>query len=399
MSEDNTPQPPKSNRYPYMEEFLRFGQKRLGFARNTIECYEVAIKNFYDWLRTNRGYVHPSQIVRQDIFGYRDYMENTGYAVATISARLAPVKTMLVWLIQSEVLKEENDPWPTRLHLTGQEKPPTVVPTTDEIFQMRLKPNVRLEYAWAFELVLSSGMRSNEIRQLRAGDIDLTKRPIDKELGRPSPYFAGTINMQSGRFRTKNCSPRIVYISELCASLTRELFAKHNIGPSDVHVPLVPYARQSVQSWFNFLGDGIINKGHNKAGSGMATGEQQRDAFFLDVDLNSLSISEDLAKVIKRRQDEAGDIEDYKRDGAQPARVRCRTFLGPHSIRHSWTNFTYYRNPFGERQASESLRLLLGHTGLTTLHVYLSKLNLLDNDGTWKRLWLGKPNDWSGINR
>lgn len=306
---------------------------------------------------------------------------------------------MIVWMIQSEILKEENDPWPIRLHLVGQEKMPTVVPSTEEIFQMRLKSRVRLEWAWAFETILSSGMRSAELMQLRAGDFDFTKRPFDKELNRPSPYFAGMINMQSGRFRTKNSTPRTVYVSELCASLTRELLAKYNINEGDMNVPLVPRLRQSVQQWINELATGIIDRGNNKVGTGLAAGEQQRDAFFLDVDLDSLTISEELKEAIKKRQNVGNNLEDYKREAAQPMRVRCRTFMGPHALRHSWTNFTYYRNPFGERQAAESLRLLLGHNGLTTLHVYLTKLNMLDNDGTWKRLWLGKPNDWSGINR
>lgn len=398
MSENSIP-PPKSSKFPYVEEFLRFGQKRLGFSHNTIEAYEMSLKNFYDWLLKNRGHVQIAKVVKKDIFDYRDFLENSGYSVATVKAKLSPLRTFIVWMLQSEIIPEESDPWPIRLHVAGQSSPPTVVPTPEEIFQIRLKPRIKIEWAWLFELILSTGMRISEALQLRAGDFNFDKRPFDKELNRPSPYFAGHVNMQSNRFRTKNCTPRIVYFSQLCAHLTQEMFAKYNIHHDDMNTPILPWSRQGLQRWINDCASGVIDKAYNSAGTGLAIGEKQRDRYFLDVDLDQLNIDERLKKLIKSRQDEVSNIEDYKVNAAQPMRVRCRTYMGPHALRHSWTNFNYYRNPFGERNASDSLRLLLGHNGLSTLHVYLTKLNMLDNDGTWKRLWLGKPNDWSGINR
>lgn len=382
-------------RYPHLKQFLRFIAERMGSAKNTIETYEREIKNFYEWMIASKGTSDIRLITKKDLFAFRDFCEQQGYAHGSIHVRFAALKNMIGYLIQNEVIPEAKDPWPTRLHLKGERSLPHTVPSPAEIFRIRLRPRVRLEWAWHFEVTLSTGMRSDETAQLRAADFDFNTRPIDKELGYTSPYFAGSINLARNNYTTKNGMPRRVYFSQLAAKLTREMFAKYNITSDDAIAPLHVGCRTAAQAWMNELGKGIIE---SNASISPASIEPQRDRYFLDVNADMLHTSEYFKKMLTSRQDAARNIEEYKLQAAQPPKVRDRK-LHPHALRHAFTSFMYYRNPMGERNAADSLRILLGHVGYSQLITYLRSLALIDNDATWQRLWLGKPQDWSGINR
>ncbi len=381
-------------RYPYVEDFIKFLHERMQAARITIEIYSTEVKAYYDWFITNHGHNDLQKILTADIINYRNYLEQQQYSHSTMVIRFSALSTFFSYLIQSEILAEDKDPWPKRLHLKGEKSRPHFLPSPNQIFQIRLKQRVRLEWAWYFELALSTGMRADEIAQLRAADFNYNKRPYDSELGYLSPYFVGSINLAVDRIKTKNKQPRVVYFSQLAAKLTRELLAKNNIAPDDGLTPLIPWTRSSPQDWLMKLGKGIVNKEE----PGQPEEGEMRDRYFMDLDADMLNTSEQFKKIVKRRQEENAGIEQYKLQASQPKKHR-KKILHPHCLRHSFTCFMYYRTMMGERQASDSVRILLGHVGYNTLTTYLTRITLIDNDLTWKRLWIGKPQDWNGINR
>jgi site-specific recombinase XerD len=389
-----------SNRYPYVTEFLQHIHKRNQAAKNTIESYEDDLKRFFEWLLTNYGYNDPTKLTKAHILKFRDYMEESGYAPNTIGRQFAALSQYIGYLCNQNIFTDDTDPWPKRLNLRSTSSPlPHVVPTPAEIFRIRMRPRVRLEHAWFFELGLSSGMRSDEMAQLVPADFNFNDRPYDKELCRPSPYFTGSIQLAPTKMTIKRRRPRKVYFSYLAGMLTKEFLAKHGLDASDRTTCIMPWHRTNCQQWIRHLGEGIIDQYNpDAAGTGLAAGEVQRDRYYSKLNVDELNVDPAFKRLISRRQKVGEGLEDYKREAAKQLKVRQR-HLHPHSMRHAFTSIMYYRNPLGERQADSSLRILLGHQQYNTTFIYLRDLPLVQNDTTWKQLWLGKPHDWSGINR
>lgn len=386
-----------NNRYPYMVEFFQHLHKRLHSPKNTIDAYEDDLKNFFDWLLTSYGYNDVLKLTKDHLYKYRDYLEERCYAQATVRRRLATVRQFVGYLLQTEVIPEENDPWPPRMKFRGTGQPPSLVPTPAEIFRMRMRANVRLEHAWFLELALSTGMRVDEITQLRSNDFNFTDRPFDVELGRPSPYFVGSIQLTPARHKLKNNTPRKVFFSYLAGELTKQYLCKNGLSNSQP-LPAFPWSRQNAGEWMSALGKGIINVyNQNAVGTGLMENEASRDRYFSDVDLKQAKLDPQFELLVRRRQKAGEGLETYKRQ-IKPVRVKKRN-LHPHSLRHAFTSFIYYRNPMGERSAQATLRLLMGHADYNSTFFYLRDLCLIKTDATWKQLWLGKPHDWNGINR
>lgn len=385
-------------RYPHLPEFLHHFGQRMQAAKNTLDAYEDDIKHFFSWLLTSYGYTDVTRLTRDHFYKFRDFLEEQHYALGTMQRRFAALSQYIGFLVQNEIIAQDKDPWPTRLNLRGEKPLPHLVPTPHEIFRIRMRPNVRLEHAWFLELALSTGMRTDEIRQLRACDFNFEDRPFDKELCRPSPYFTGSIQISPARMTIKNNSPRRVYFGYLAGLLTKEFLSKRGLSQKDAD-PIFPWVRQNAQDWMKKLGEGVVDRYNPSAlGTGLMVNEKPRDRYFSDVDTDKMNIDPKFKRLIERRQKEGEGIEPYKLQATKPMKTR-RRHLHPHSLRHAFTPFMYYRNPLGERNADSTLRLLLGHRSYTTTFTYLRDLPLVDNDATWKQLWLGKPHDWGGINR
>jgi site-specific recombinase XerD len=379
-------------RYPHLPEFLAHFQKNDGAARRSIESYERWIKQFLDWMLKNYGFSDVKRISKEHFRGYRDYLQNSNFKIKTITSFMQSLKTFFRYLAEMGVLTDS--PYPAYLTIKGEGPREHFVPTPTEIFRMRRKRNVRFEHAWILEVLLSSGMRIDELVQTRACDINLNDRPFDQELKQYSPYFTGSINLGLTTHTTKRSNPRKVYLSYMAVELTKKFFVRHNIDPGST-VSIFPWDWRNSQQWLYMLGDGIVER---YLSTGNNPNEANRERNFTDLDVDELAVSDDFKKLIKRRQDDENNIEAYKRAASQPAPQKKR-MLHPHSLRYAFTSYMYYRNPFGERRDEQRLRILLGHRSINVLFVYLRDLNLVSDDPTWQQLYLGKPEDWSGINR
>jgi integrase len=69
--------------------------------------------------------------------------------------------------------------------------------------------------------------------------------------------------------------------------------------------------------------------------------------------------------------------------------------LHPHALRHAFAAFMFYRTYHGDRGSLQRIAYYMGHAAPTTSMIYLSKLNLIDSERTWERLWLGRGSDWN----
>lgn len=382
-------------RYPYFEEYMKYLARDVQAARNTMKVYGGGTRFFFDWLLENHRFNDVKRITGNHIKSYRDYLTVARYRTQAIEARMRAIKSFFKFCVDFQYL--EDTPFPQYLNLRGKQAMPHLVPTPQEIFRIRLRSNVRLAAAAFFELCLSTGMREAEVMQTYATDLKYGDKPFDMELKRLSPFYAGSITLLQTTHATKNKMPRKVYFSHLAGILLKRHMIQEGIV--DQKAPLFPWSDSYLQDMVRALGKGIVERTTaDLLSSGNSGGDKQRERGFMDVDLTELNLSDDFKKAIERRQEEENSIESYKRGTSQPLRQKKRQ-LHPHALRHAFTNFCYYRTPLGTRQDEHNLRLFMGHQGSSSVLSYLKTLPLIQDDLTWNRLQMGKPQDWQGITR
>ena len=150
-------------------------------AKPTVAMYRSIILNFLAFVYGGR---EPGQAARyagelrskgrdpqEDVMRY--ITASSGKAPKTLSVRLAVVRNFLAECgveLPSKFWKKAHRGWKGNRALT-LDQPPTV----EEL--RRILAHLRLPYRAAFLMMLSSGMRVGEARQLRISDINMAKSP------------------------------------------------------------------------------------------------------------------------------------------------------------------------------------------------------------------------------
>lgn len=381
-------------KYPYLEKYLKHLQQNMQAARGTIREYERSVRAYFDWLIINHKFNDPIHLRRIHLTSFRDYLVNARYRTKTIERELAAIRSYLRFLVDMQVIPDT--PFPAYMSGKGRPQMPQVVPTPMELFRCRQKIDMDVRSAAFCELLLSTGMRMDEVIQSRCRDLNYGDRPFDQELKKPSPYFVGSINIAQHTHTTKNRLPRKVYFSYLAGDLMRKYMARERLNPNG-NDPLFSWSDSWLEGLINAVGRGVIERKLEDQVSSGNSAEVQRQRGFVDLDLEEMeSGTPRFRRALAKRQEEERSLESYKRQASQPVRLKKRK-LHPHALRHAFTNIMYYRNYFGDRRDEQRLRVLMGQKSLNALHVYLTKLELVTDDETWERLWIGHPSDWMDL--
>lgn len=376
---------------PYQLDFLEFLRVKLHRSHSTLVAYQEGLEVWGKWAVRSLGLDDPTKITADHIKKFRDYMQSAGYAYKTVELRFNALSMYFKFLVDMEILKAS--PIPDRIAKYGRAMGLPQPPTPMEIFRMRQKPGVKLETAMAFETILSMGCRVEDFLQSRVFEFNFQDRPFDKELQRPSPYFAGSLILHPATHRVKNNTPRKVYFSELAGRLIKAYCAREGY-PLDANLTLLPYSEQLLYFYFDKLREGVISRHPSGIlSSGKSTETVSRLPGYSDIDLSKTPMSPRIRKLMENRKRGEEAIPDHLRSHKEVANQHRRT-LKPHILRHAFTNFCYYRNPMGERNDDHHLRMLLGHNDSTSTTIYLRGLDMIPDDTTWKRLWVGVPEDW-----
>lgn len=380
-------------KYPHLIEFIRFYQQQRDAPKNTLDAYENGIKKFINFMIDNYGFSDPTRVEKHHFYKFKENMVNACFSKSTISLTVSAVRNYFAYLDEANHILHNKMP---NINVAGgQAAVPHYVPTVAEIFRLRYKRNVGVRKATCFELLLSTGMRSDEMRMLRACDFKFGERPMDSETGQPSKYFSGAIHLEPRKHRGKTNSSRKLYFSVLAEKLLKKYFNTYGMETNS-NQPFCPWARQSTQGWIRELGKGVVAPfdSQEEAEAGKVI---QRDFSYRDIDIDSAVIDPRMRELIKARQNKANSLPEYKQAAMKPEK-RKRHSLHPHSLRHFWMCAMHYRNPFGERRSEDRIRLMAGHSMRATTLGYLRDLDLIKTDEVWKRLWLGRPTDWLGLN-
>ena len=373
-----------------IKEFLDFTWERGSRSNNTERTYRNALKKIANFLlRRDRNF---TSMTKDDILEWRNELERIGYRSNTMALRFNVLKRFCRWMHYIGHLN--SNPYPQFISWENDEQKPKLVPKPSDIFKIRmLNRNALLGSAAMLEMILSSGLRDGEVRQVRACDIDFEYRPIDSLTGKQSLYCGGKITLMKSGMVLKSKS-KTTYISKIAAELLLRVMEKHGIKLGS-RVPLFPMSENGCRTRMYKIGS-VVYKGRINKQLIKAKEQDIRSAGFTDIDVDSLDVSEAIKRQIAKRQAKENNLPEKQkkyREGKFPVETKFQ-WLHPHSLRHSFTCIMYHRNYHGERANMERLRQMLGHASITTTTIYLTELELIQSDAVWKRLMLGKRGDW-----
>ena len=373
-----------------IKEFLDFTWERGSRSNNTERTYRNALKKIANFLlRRDRNF---TSMTKDDILEWRNELERIGYRSNTMALRFNVLKRFCRWMHYIGHLN--SNPYPQFISWENDEQKPKLVPKPSDIFKIRmLNRNALLGSAAMLEMILSSGLRDGEVRQVRACDIDFEYRPIDSLTGKQSLYCGGKITLMKSGMVLKSKS-KTTYISKIAAELLLRVMEKHGIKLGS-RVPLFPMSENGCRTRMYKIGS-VVYKGRINKQLIKAKEQDIRSAGFTDIDVDSLDVSEAIKRQIAKRQAKENNLPEKQkkyREGKFPVETKFQ-WLHPHSLRHSFTCVMYHRNYHGERANMERLRQMLGHASITTTTIYLTELELIQSDAVWKRLMLGKRGDW-----
>jgi integrase len=378
---------------PFEQELLDLWTKDMivvaNRARNTIKTYRKMMIYFCRYI--NGLGKELSNIEATDIVDYLKLLvENREASYQTIS--FSTLKSFYDWMFSTERMKNR-----IMLSVTNPVRPKRVVqqyvPSFPELMKMRTRLGSReIRVATMFELLLTSGLRDNELAQLRVGDIKFGVSVNDLETKRQSVYCGGKIEILIDRMNVKYGSNHTTYFSVLAGKLLKKHIQHY--GLSDPRMPLFPWAESTRRlDLESALNEFVISSGNDIT---------ERKHGFKDLvsEIDSIpGVSNQFKKLIQKRARQS-DTE-VTRLGATPRdmkQIKAKKYSAhQHCFRRAFTCIQYYRSYYGSMRDLAAIKSFLGHTNLEAMSNYLLELNLITDRSQWNMIMLGKPGDYRAL--
>lgn len=364
---------------------------------STYELKIRVVNSFLTLLSDDLGISNLNEIASETLVDTIKKFNEYEYKTTTIETFMTVIINFIKWLHKKKIINEKLE-MPDVDIKRSMENLPRYIPTAREIFSVRRQRYERLDKAVLLEMLISTGLRSSELRQVRAEDITFGDIPYDLELDGKSEYFCGSIKAYRSRMSLKGKTSRKVYISKACGRILK-LYLKINRIPARSEIPLFPYGDRVFGKWMQALTCGFVDSSNSTI---LAT-ETDRAEELTDVDENKYSIDPALAAAIKSRKERNIRKSDpfkekkkniiYSRDILREE----KTFMSPHDMRHLFACCMHYRNYYGERRTTGRLSEILGHSYSQQYLTYIENLDVIQGDGDWKKIMLGSSMDWNNL--
>ncbi len=141
-------------------------------AKSSKETYRKALKQFVSWLDETCRLDHPSQLQREDILAYRDFLKAENRSSYTVSNYLTPVRKLFEWLESEKIypniarnVKGAKKARGFRKDCLTPEQIREALDSIDTSTQDGLR-----DYA-LFNLLVRTGLRTIEIIRATVGDV------------------------------------------------------------------------------------------------------------------------------------------------------------------------------------------------------------------------------------
>lgn len=152
---------------------------------NTIRAYRAAIRSLGDFLEARGMPTDIEYIRREHLEAWQDFLHRKGAAPATLANRLSIAKALFSFLVLEDDIRHSPA---ERMRGVRQPERLTPILSSEDIAAMR-RACGGSEFAdkrarAIFELLLDSGLRRQELADLRLDDVDLKNRVIHVRHGK-----------------------------------------------------------------------------------------------------------------------------------------------------------------------------------------------------------------------
>lgn len=156
---------------------------KQGLAKNTVDAYEVAVSNLFDWYADQHNQsINPALVAPDELYRWRQDQLDKGVKHSTVNQRLSAVRQFFIWL-QLVGVRLDN-PAENVVSVSVAETSSDPLSDADEGRLVR-EARKRAEVRWGdfairdramILLMLRAGLRVSELLHLRVGDIELRDR-------------------------------------------------------------------------------------------------------------------------------------------------------------------------------------------------------------------------------
>lgn len=156
-----------------LKNFLHHLAAERGLAKNTLDSYRIDINQYFTYLK-QQGIGQVQQTSQNHILGHLMQLQNTGRAPATISRRLAAIKTLYRYMVNEGLIK--SDPAANlESPRLGQRLPLVLTCQEVEALLNQPQPNTPtgMRDKAMLELLYATGIRVSELVMLDLDDVNL----------------------------------------------------------------------------------------------------------------------------------------------------------------------------------------------------------------------------------
>ncbi|MGW9526815.1 site-specific tyrosine recombinase XerD [Paenibacillus terrae] len=155
----------------YIQPFVRYMEDEKGLSLSTLEAYHRDVQQFVEFAESC-GIEQPDNIQRSHLVLYLGRLKEQGKAAATISRRVASIRSFFHFLIREGITGHDPS---VLLELPKANKKKPSVLTQDEIERLLAAPNVSTPQGGRdkamLELLYATGIRVSELMALNVRDV------------------------------------------------------------------------------------------------------------------------------------------------------------------------------------------------------------------------------------
>lgn len=403
--DENIRKKAKSIVMSFYDELMLYVEHRMGMSvsEHTYTKYRKNLTNyFYYLLSTNKIKLGHN---RESFVGFAKFVtEVMDFAASTYIQQINSVTTYL----RMEFQKGNIEPFSLELPKVyiNKEKIKSrhpVIPVFEDIVEIR-KKRISLLKAMGFECLISSGLRINEMAQIRYCDLDLERKPWDNEENCFSKYTGCQVKLSLSVHTIKDGKNRITYFSNSALRLIKILMNIIGIDDWKSRNTVWPFEVNTLKDMIASLND--IHR----------FGSQRHKMLYDDKDMDVevvrilSQIKEEEKKMDRSPVLSRSKISKLKQqlkllDKSSPLRKKNSILakrgttgrFSAHGTRHFAGAFLYFRSFDGFYSDILRSRQFLGHkTEMMTIN-YMDELNVVHSKGEWIKIMNGEPMNYRNI--
>lgn len=178
-----------------LEDFRRYLLEERMLADNTISSYLTDVKTFVKWYEDNHGQFQPKQVIPYDV---KKFIEQADLKPATKNRRIASIYALFDYYIYKKivVMNPAASVKNIKISKINLEKQWLTVREQNQLLhEIEKEKNdfLRIRDAALVRVMLTCGLRLNEVRHLEVKDVDLVAGTITIRNGKGDKYRVQTI--------------------------------------------------------------------------------------------------------------------------------------------------------------------------------------------------------------